>query len=136
MNRFRLLAVATVLAFAVPAIAQQESTTASATHIANAPVEQHLKMLSDKLDLTADQQDKARPILQQMHNDTQKIVEDKSLTQDEAAARMHPIFMKADKELREFLTDDQKKKLDVMEQQMHPEHHGGESGAPPSTPQL
>jgi hypothetical protein len=118
IKRLSLIALAAVLSLALPVLARQSPANAAV-----APVDQHLKMLADKLDLTADQQDKARPILQEMHDDSEKIMDDKSLSHDEAMARMHPVFMKADKALREFLTDDQKKKLDEMEQQMHPQQH-------------
>jgi hypothetical protein len=43
------------------------------------------------------------------------------------------VFMKADKAVREFLTDDQKKKLDDLEAQMHGAPHDNPHGttAPP-----
>jgi hypothetical protein len=90
-------------------------------------------MLSEKLDLTADQQAKARPILQQMQDSSRKLEDDTTLTPEQREAAMHPIFMKADQQLREFLTDDQKKKLDDLESQMHGphDHPGGNSPAPP-----
>lgn len=128
MNRLRLLAVGTVLMCALSAVAQQTTTSPDAHAVAVAPVDQHLKMLSDKLGLSADQQDKARPILQQMHDDSQKLADDQTLTAEERAAAMGPVFAKADKAVREFLTDDQKKKLDEMEAQMH----GGPHESPAS----
>ena len=97
-----------------------------------APVDQHLKMLSEKLGLTADQQDKARPVLQEMHDGTQKLEDDQSLTPDQRQAGMHALFMKSDKAVRVFLTDDQKKKLDDLEAEMH---HGPSSGSPSAPPQ-
>ncbi len=129
MNRIRLLAVGTVLMLALGAAAQQTTTGPDAHAVAVAPVEQHLKVLSEKLGLTADQQDKARPILQEMHDGSQKIEDDQSLTPDQRhEAAMVPVFMKADKALREFLTDDQKKKLDDLEAQMHGGQHDNPHG--------
>jgi hypothetical protein len=119
MNRLRLLAVGTVLMFALNAAAQQTTISPDAHAAAVAPVEQHLKMLSDKLSLTADQQDKARPILQEMHDGSQKLQDDQSLTPDQRQAAMSELFMKADKAVRVFLSEDQKKTLDEMEAQMH-----------------
>src|SRR6202041_271938 len=107
---------------------QQTTTTPDAHAAAVAPVEQHLKMLSEKLGLTADQQDKARPILQEMHDGSQKLEDDQSLTPDQRHEGMVPVFMKADKALREFLTDDQKKKLDDLEAQMHGGQHDNPHG--------
>jgi len=120
MNRLRLLAAVPVLMFALSTVAQQNTTAPDPHAAAVAPVEQHLKGLSDKLGLTADQQDKARPILQEMHDGSQKIEADQSLTAEQREAAMHPLFMKADQQLREILTEDQKKKLDDLEAQMHP----------------
>jgi Spy/CpxP family protein refolding chaperone len=131
MNRIRLLAAATVLMFALSMGAQQTAQSpdnhTAAAAVAN--VDQHLKMISEKLALTPDQEAKARPILQQMHDESQKLQDDTTLTPEQRQAAMHPIFMKADQQMREFLTDDQKKKLDEMEAQMH---HSRPSSSTPS----
>jgi hypothetical protein len=133
MNRLRLFAMGTVLMFAMSTVAQQNGTSPDAHAAAVAPVDQHLKMLSEQLALTAEQQDKTRPILQAMHDGTQKLEDDQSLTPDQRQAGMHALFMKSDKEVRVFLTDDQKKKLDDLEAQMHGPHanpNGPTSTAP------
>jgi hypothetical protein len=135
MNRLRLLAVGTVLMFAMNSVAQQNATSPDVRAAAVAPVDQHLKMLSEKLALTAEQQDKARPILQAMHDGSQKLADDASLTPDQRQAGMHELFLKSDKEVREFLTDDQKKKLDDLEADMHPGPHGGSNGSSSTAPQ-
>ncbi len=135
MNRLRLLAVASVLLLALGATAQQ-TVTGSETHAAAvAPVEHHLKVLSEQLALTTDQQEKARPILQQMHAGSQKLEEDRGLTPEQRQAAIDPLFMKADRQLRAFLTESQKKKLDEMEAQMHHEQHTGPDGTPSAPPQ-
>jgi hypothetical protein len=133
MNRIRLLATGTVLMFALNTTAQQSATSPDPHAAAVAPVEQHLKMLSEKLALTTEQQEKARPILQAMRDGTQKLEDDQSLTPDQRQAGMHALFMKSDKEVRVFFTDDQKKKLDEMEAQMHGphDHPSRTTSAPP-----
>jgi len=133
MNRLRLLAVGTVLMFAMSTVAQQNATAPNVHAAAVAPVDQHLKMLSEKLALTTEQQEKARPILQAMRDGTQKLEDDQGLTPDQRQAGMHALFMKSDKEVRVFLTDDQKKKLDEMEAQMHGphDHPSGTTSTPP-----
>ena len=85
-------------------------------------MDQHLKVLSEKLELTADQQEKARPILKEMQDAMQKVIDDQSLTQEQIHEQIHPIQTKADRELRTFLSTEQKQKLDAMEQQMHERH--------------
>jgi hypothetical protein len=45
----------------------------------------------------------------------------------------------ADKQIREVLSEDQKKKLDQFEQEPHPEMHGnlrGATSSPPQTPKI
>jgi Spy/CpxP family protein refolding chaperone len=100
-------------------------------------VEEHLKLLTAKLDLTAEQQDKIKPILQDLHDATQKLVDDQTESRDERLAHVRPLRYKADKEICEVLNDDQKKKLDQLEQQSHAELHGNLNGAtpPPQSPQ-
>jgi Spy/CpxP family protein refolding chaperone len=118
-----VLAGSAVLVTVAPVIAQEKG--APPEHAMVMPdVDQHLKMLSEKLELNAEQQEKARPILKNMQDEMQKDMDDKSLTPEQMHAKMHADFMKADKELREFLTDEQKTKLDEMEKQMHHENSG------------
>jgi Spy/CpxP family protein refolding chaperone len=130
MNRFRLLASAALFAALTVAYAQQPAAAGHPSDpaaVAVAPVEHHLAMLTEKLELTTDQQDKVRPILQRMHDNSQAAANDESISSQERRERMHAEMMKADREVRVFLTDDQKKKLDVLEQQMHPGHAAPEA---------
>ena len=64
-----------------------------------------------------------------MHDGSQKLEDDQSLTPEQKHQGMMPVFMKADKALREILTEDQKKKLDEMEAQMHGGAHGAAHGS-------
>ncbi len=120
MNRRHFLTIAGVVAFALPAIAQP-SASPPAHHVPT--VDGHLKALSDKLDLSAEQQEKARPILQQMHAAMQKTTNDANLSSDQMHEQMHSARVKADKELRPILSEEQKKKLDDLEAQSFPDEH-------------
>ncbi|HXS76245.1 MAG TPA: hypothetical protein VN753_08710 [Terracidiphilus sp.] len=112
-----VLAASVVVA---PVVAQEKA--APPDHAMVMPdVDQHLKILTEKLELNAEQQEKARPILKGMQDAVQKDMDDKTQTPDQVRAKVHTDFMKADKELREFLTEEQKTKLDDMEKQMHHE---------------
>ena len=125
MNRVRLFAIATLLALALPLAAQQGSTSGDAQAAGGMPtVEQHLKVLADKLDLTSDQQDKAKPILQEMQDATQKYMQDESMSRDERRDYVKASRYKADRKLRQILTDEQKKKLDQIEEEWHSGSHG------------
>jgi len=127
MNHIRLLATGIVLMFALTVAAQTAPSGAEQNQSSGpsmSPVERHLKVLSEKLDLTSDQQDGVRPILQEMHDSMQKADQDASLSNDQRMDQVKTARMKADKQIREVLSDDQKKKLDQLEQGMHPELHG------------
>lgn len=125
MNRVRILAIATLLALALPLAAQPASTSGEAQAAGSMPsVENHVKVLAEKLDLTSDQQDKAKPILQEMQDATQKYMQDESMSPDERRDYAKTGRYKADRKLRQILTDEQKKKLDQIEEEMHSGSHG------------
>src|SRR6266403_1400971 len=67
MNRFRLVAIATIVMFALSMVAQQTTRPGGGVPT----VQGHLKVLTEKLALTADQQTKVKPILQELHDATQ-----------------------------------------------------------------
>ena len=142
MNRMSLLTIATILMIASIAVAQQATTNSadstqgsSAGHPGVPTPETQLKILTTKLDLTSDQQTKIKPVLQDLYDATMKIVQDKSLSQQERLARVRPHRYAADKHIRDILSDEQKKKLDAYEQGPHPEMHGELSGNAPVSPQ-
>ncbi|HLB89260.1 MAG TPA: hypothetical protein VJK29_16520 [Terriglobales bacterium] len=147
MNRLRLLAIGTMLMFALTTVAQQTTTrpggpakgVSGDAHGGGVPtVEKHLKVLSEKLDLTGDQQAKIKPILRELHGAMQKLVQDESMSREQRLGNVRACREKADKKIREILNDDQKKKLDQLEQEPHPELHGNLNGAtlpPPRAPQ-
>ena len=128
MNRIRLFGMGTLMIFALTAGAQQTATASAGIEKANHnitqnstdPVENHLKKLSEQLNLSPDQEDQVRPILQEMHSTMGKAEQNQSLSEDERKAAKHAAFMKAENQIRPILNDDQKKTLDQLEQQMHP----------------
>ena len=130
MNRFRVLAIGTVLLFALAWVAQQATTSAetkgasAAEHAEGASAEVQLKFLAAKLDLTGDQQGKIKPILQELHDGTTKLVQDENMPREERLSKVRDSRYTADKKIRAILNDDQKKKLDQVEQERHPELHG------------
>jgi Spy/CpxP family protein refolding chaperone len=141
MNRIRLLAIGTVLMLALTTVAQQTGSVGNEKQSQNSAQgavptpEEQLKVLTPRLDLTNDQVDKMKPILQRLHDGTQKIMDDKSLTHEEQLARVRPLRYNARDQMMEILNDEQKKKLDEYLQGPHPEMHGNLSGSTSQQPQ-
>src|SRR6267154_1875969 len=145
VNRIRLLAIGTMLIVPLTVPAQQTATGPGGTDQQERgqrgaqddvpTVETQLKVLTEKLDLIGDQQARIKPILEELHDATQKLVQDKSLSREECLAKVRAQRYKADKLMREVLSDEQKKKLDQYLHGPHGEMHGNLSGATSSPPQ-
>jgi len=139
MNRIRLLAIGSMLLIAPGMLAQQTAPTGESAKVAAQGVVlpyvgDQLKVLTQKLDLSVDQQPKVKIILQELHDASLKLMQDKSTSREELLSKVKPLRMNADKKIREILSDDQKKKLDQYLQGPHGEMHGNLSGAtPPAT---
>jgi hypothetical protein len=127
MTRIRLLAIGTMLTFALTAVARQ-ATRNNDTH---GTVEAQQKMLTERLELTADQQTRITPILNELHDSTQRILQDESMSRDERFDNVKACRYKTNREIRQILNDDQKKKLDQVEQEPHPELHGDTNASTP-----
>jgi hypothetical protein len=140
MSRFHFPAIATMLIMALIAPAQQilaerGSTEKQQPKQEGVPkAETQLKFLTDKLDLTGDQQTKIKPILQQLHDATVMIVQDSSVPREARVEHVRPLREKADQEMRKILSNNQKSKLDQLYREPHPELHGNISGVT-STPE-
>jgi Spy/CpxP family protein refolding chaperone len=138
MDRIRSLAIGTLLIFALAVLAQNTPNKPSTSSGGGAeggglpPVEEQLKVLTNKLDLTATQRTKVRPIMQDLHDATEKLMRDDRLSRDERLAKVRPQRKKADEKIRAMLNDDQQKKLDQYLAGPHPEMHGSLSGATPA----
>ena len=114
MNYFRLVAIGSVLAFGLTGFAADSSD--------NVPgVEEHLKMLSVRLDLTSDQQARIKPVLVEMMGAMRAIERDQSLSREQREARMAEAHQKADERARKILNEEQNKKLDQLERESEPQ---------------
>jgi Spy/CpxP family protein refolding chaperone len=114
MRGIRSFAMGSLLLFALTAVAQQPAVAPNGVPT----VEAQMKLFSDHLELTADQQARVKPILEELHDGTVRLVEDQRLEQ------VQPLRLNADRKIREVLTGDQKRKLDQLEQEPHAELHG------------
>jgi Spy/CpxP family protein refolding chaperone len=88
--------------------------------------DQHLKMLTKQLNLTADQQAKIKPILEEQHSKMQQWMQsNQNASQEDRRAQMKQWHDETTSRVREVLTPDQQKKFDQMQQNMMEHHHGG-----------
>jgi hypothetical protein len=128
-----------MLLIAPGVLAQQTAPTAepakgAAQGVVLPDVGDQLKVLTQKLDLSVDQQPKVKTILQELHDASLKLMQGESTSHEELLSKVRHLRMIADKKIREILSDVQKKKLDQYLQGPHAEMHGNLSGAtPPAT---
>jgi Spy/CpxP family protein refolding chaperone len=131
MRRIALIAIISISIVANALLAQQSAAKPETEEPDNLPrVEEQLKVLNEKLGLTAKQQAKVKPILQQLHDATENVMRDQTLSREERLAKVRPHRQIADKKMRTILNDEQRKKLDQYEQGPHREVHGNLSGTP------
>jgi protein CpxP len=77
-----------------------------------------LEMLTQKLNLTADQQAKVKAIDEDTGKQMMALRNDSSLSQDDRRAKMMDIRKSSQDKIRGILTDDQKTKYDAMQAEM------------------
>jgi hypothetical protein len=65
-----------------------------------------------------------KPILEELHHQTEGIEQDKSLSRDERLAKVRPYRYKANAQIRAILREDQQKALDLYLRGPHQEVHG------------
>lgn len=82
------------------------------------PCWEPLRSPSKTLNLTADQQTKIKPILEDHRTQAQALMKDDSLSQDDKRTKMRSLRESTNSKIRDVLTDDQKKQFDEMQQQM------------------
>lgn len=87
-------------------------------------VDDHLKQLTTKLNLTADQQTKIKAIMEAQHQQMQTVMKDDSMSMDDKHAKMKTMHDATHAKVRELLTDEQKTKFDAMVKDMDGHMHG------------
>ena len=98
-------------------------------------VDDQLKHLSKKLNLSDDQQAKLKPILEDQRKQMDGIRSDSSLSREDRFSKMREIRQSSDTQIKSVLNDDQQKDFDKMREEqadrMKRWHRGGDN-APPS----
>ena len=92
-------------------------------------VDEQLKHMTKKLDLTADQQPKVKAILDDQHAKMEALHNDSSTSREEKFPKMREIRENSDTQIKTILNEDQQKKFDKMHQEQH--DRMGHQGPPP-----
>jgi len=98
-------------------------------------VDDQVKHLTKKLNLSADQQAKLKPILEDQRKQMEAIRNDSSLAREDKFSKMQSLRQSSDTEIKGILNEDQQKNFDKMraEQQGHMgQWRKGGNNAPPS----
>ena len=117
MSRFGKLLIAALLFTGFSAFAQDSNQPASASpgakpdHMRGDRVEQKLKRLSKRLNLTADQKEKLRPVLQDEEQQLKSLEDDNSMTLQQKHRKTREIRMSVRSQMDAILTPEQKDKL-------------------------
>ena len=92
--------------------------TAEAPHRHQADPNHQLKMLTKRLNLTADQQNQLLPMLTDRQQQMQAIRNDNSLAPKDRRTKMRALREDSEAKIKNVLTDEQKQTYDQMVQQM------------------
>jgi periplasmic protein CpxP/Spy len=85
-------------------------------------VDQHLQMLSEKLNLTDDQKAKLKPILQDQMQQMKTVHEDSSLSPEQKRTKMKSIHESFHDQINAVLTPEQQTKFKQMQQEHMGKH--------------
>ncbi len=131
MKQMRLLTLLGACLFALAALAQQNPPAQESGEHKHGgqmghkmgSVDDHVKELSTKLNLTTDQQTKVKAILEQSHQQMETLMKDESVSKEDKHAKMKSMHDSTHSQIREVLTDEQKPKFDAMVKDMEDHMH-------------
>ncbi|HVG90422.1 MAG TPA: hypothetical protein VNB54_02930 [Alphaproteobacteria bacterium] len=132
MKAIRLFTLLAACLFAMAALAQQnppaqpsgDQKQGGHGHMGMGNVDDHVKELTTRLNLTTDQQTKVKAILEENHQQMQAVMNDKSLSMDDKHAKMKSMHDSVHSKVRDILTDEQKPKFDAMVKDMENQMNG------------
>ena len=96
-------------------------------------IDDQVKMLTQDLNLTPEQQTKMRGVLEDQHKQAMTIVNDTTLSRDDKVQKIHTLREGTIARARALLNPDQQKKLDDMLQESDRLHPQGPNNAPSGT---
>jgi hypothetical protein len=98
-------------------------------------IDDQVKVLSDQLNLNADQQSKVKSILTDQHEQAMALIQDNSMAREAKMEKIHSLRADTISKVRQLLNGDQKTKFDQMVQQQDErirQQQSGSSGTAPS----
>ena len=116
-KRSTTLAVVLTILFALTglrALAQSDAQSTGMDPETQAQVQQHLQQLSSELNLTDDQKQQLKPILQNEYQQLKSVSSDTTMSDDQKKAKAKELHQSAKSQIDGILTPDQRKKLDAM----------------------
>ncbi len=93
-------------------------------------VDEQLKHLTKRLDLSDDQQAKVKAVLEDQHTKMEALHNDSSIAREDKFGKMREIHENSSAQIKAVLNEDQQKKFDKMQQEQH--EHMGHQAPPPS----
>jgi len=123
MNALKKLCFLAVCLLAIGAAAQQNPPAQGSGENQGGgrrmqSVDDQLKNLTEKLNLTTDQQAKIKPILEDTRSEMTKVMQDDSMSREDKMAKGRSLREASNGKIRQLLNDDQKKKFDEMQKEM------------------
>lgn len=118
--------------FARPQDAQQPSPRQAAPKMAQGreSVEQRMERMSKELNLSQEQREKIRPLLEEQDKKMGELHNDTSLTQEQKRDKARAMMTETHEKITAILTPEQKEKLKQHMEEMR-EHHAAEHKEPP-----
>jgi len=90
-------------------------------------VDEQVKRLADRLNLSDDQQSKIKPILEDQRQQMTSLREDTSLSREDRMSKMRSIRESTTSKISAILNDDQKKQYEAMQQEMRSREGRGQN---------
>lgn len=106
--------VALLVALTVPRIMAQTGTAAAVDPETRAKVQEKLQKISSELNLSDDQKQQLKPVLQSEAQQLKAVKDDASLSPDQKQSKAQEIHQGAKSQMATILTPDQQKKLAAM----------------------
>ena len=110
------------------------SQPAQGDHPQMPSIDEQVQRLSDRINLSNDQQAKVKTILEDQHTQAVTLMKDDSVSQDDKRQKFMALRQTTISKIKDALNDDQKKKFDAYLQEMQAQRErqngGGGGGSP------